>query len=156
VEDELVKALAALKPTTFVNVIVFGGDTKAYRRRLVRADADAIEDITEWVKLRGPVLRVERAGGIEIEKSDDDIHGGTRADLGLTEAFRDDPEMIVFLSDGRPTGKSVDEIHAMVAKFQAKRNKAAVINTIAYRSNAGKEFMEKLSADSEGTFKMVK
>ncbi len=156
VEDELVKALAALKPTTHVNVIVFGGDTKSYRRRLVAADADSIEDITEWVKRRGPVRRVERDGTIEVEVADDGIHRGTRTDLGLTEAFRDDPEMIVFLSDGRPTGKSEDEIHAMVAEFQEKRDKTAVINTIAYRSNAGKEFMQKLSADSKGTFKEVK
>ncbi|CAN5256465.1 hypothetical protein BH23VER1_BH23VER1_08550 [soil metagenome] len=155
VEDELVNALQAHPPTTFVNVIVFGSDTKGYRRQLVPAEPKNISSMVRWAKQRGPVRRVESKNGPGWERSDDGIHGGTRADLGLIEAFRDEPDVIVFLSDGSPTGVSENEIHDLVAKFQEKREKPVPIHTISYRSNSGQAFMEKLAADSGGDFKQV-
>jgi hypothetical protein len=83
------------------------------------------------------------------------FHHGTRADLGLAEAFNMKPDLIFFVSDGEPTGAQPAAILAAVAEAQKELARPAPIHSVAYMADSGQKFMKDLAEKNGGMYREV-
>lgn len=167
VEDEAIKVVQSLPSRTLFNLVMFAGAAHVFREeRMAVAGPETISSAVEWMKDHSPATRtVELTAelGRRPRTSQEfswgqyrgGLHGGTRADLALKACFELDPpvETIYFLSDGHPTGASVEAIYDLVEEFQQQRRKRAVIHTFSYQSESGRDFLQELAKRNEGRYR---
>jgi hypothetical protein len=130
---------------------VFSRDARSFRNRLVRATNEDKEKAINWVKKMSP----ETANDAQAEEDERQFHHGTRADLGLQQAFGLVPDVIFFASDGEPSGKTPPQILDQVTAAQKERTKPAVVNVVAYVADGGQSFMHDLATQNQGTFREI-
>lgn len=167
VEEEAIKVVQGLPARTLFNLVMFAGQAHVFREeRMAVAGPEVIGSAVEWMKDFSPAKRTEELTetlGRRPRTSQEfgwgqyrnGLHGGTRADLALKACFELDPpvQTILFLSDGHPTGATVESIYELVEEFQEQRSKRAVINTFSYQSDSGREFLQELAKRNEGTYR---
>lgn len=162
VVDELVESLEGMAQGggTF-NVIAFSGKVERfYQTGFKRVTEGSIAEARAWLMERDPAQIVKdkkikgKLAGPMFKDYKGGRHGGTNADAALKEAFRLKPRLIFFISDGEPTGVSASEVLKSVEKLQSSPKVA--INTLSYKSRAGRDFLKKLAKASEGTYSEVR
>ena len=151
VEREVGSVLKSLTSRSRFGIVVFSKDAEAYKAQLVAVTRDERSKAMRWLRKKSPaVLRDARAD--EEEKA---FHHGTRADLGLARAFSMQPDMIILVSDGEPTGKSASQILTEVDTLQVNRARRVMVNVVAYHADSGLSFMERLAQKNGGIFREV-
>ena len=172
-EEEVVKAINGLAPNAKMDVIMFSAEAHLFSQNMVTAGIPEKARAITWLKNYSPVKALPKG----VKSGTHDIwispsgkrHMGTRSDLALEEAFKLNPGLIFFVSDGEPTGVPTtakgaakkaanlpQEILAQVAKWQSELPKKVTINAIAYEADGGEDFMRKLAKDNGGEFKNIK
>lgn len=171
-EKEVERALLELEGSgAKFNLVAFSGGTINFKSRPISADEGSIRKALRWLKKQSPVNLLDKeeesASKKHFNKSGKK-HSGTRADLALDEAFRQRPDVILFLSDGQPsfTGslktkdkkaiKNTKSLITYIKELQQKRENPAVINTVAYLANSGQSFMKELARKNGGKYKNIK
>jgi hypothetical protein len=150
-ENEVIRVLQDMELKASFGLIVFSREAKAYRPQLVKATSEEKERGAAWLKKKNPIA-------IDDPKSDPEtkaFHQGTRADLGLAEAFNLAPDLIFFVSDGEPTGATPQQILASVAEMQKNLPHPAPIHAVAFMADGGQRFMKELAGQNNGTFREV-
>ena len=150
-EKEVTKLIHGLPDRAFFGIVVFSREARPFRNRLVRATNEDKEKAINWVKKMSP----EVANDPQAEEDERQFHHGTRADLGLEQAFAMIPDVIFFASDGEPSGKTPPQILEQVTAAQKERAKPAVVNVVAYVADGGQSFMRDLATRNQGAFREI-
>jgi hypothetical protein len=153
IEREAIRTLQRLPRGAQFNVILFAGKSYPYQERgLLTAEPRLITEVVEWMKDKSPSLN--KGVAVPWGQFKGGMHGGTRTDLALEQAFDMKPRTILLLSDGSPTGAKPPDILKKVEEWQKKLGRAATINTVSYRAPAsGVEFLIDLAEANGGRFK---
>jgi hypothetical protein len=129
---ELIPALQGLPPTSSFSIITFGQEAKPWFRGMVTADGQNTKLAIAFVK--------------ELE-----ANGGTPASAALAAAFAyPDATLIFFLSDGKPTDGSPDQILAQVRTLNAHRH--LVISTVGLGADQDERFLTALANENGGQY----
>ncbi|WP_269537799.1 vWA domain-containing protein [Cerasicoccus fimbriatus] len=161
VADEILKVLQSMSDNgsqTKFNIIGFAGGVETLSGSVREINEATIQRTKNWLRRMDPAKALKRDqtfDSIDWNKYQDGLHAGTRTDLALKKAFSMNPEQIILLSDGEPTGVSVDEILMLTAKLQEKQPNPVKINTISYRSKDGRSFMNALASRNSGEYLAV-
>lgn len=139
-EQEVVRNLVALDPRTDFGLVVFSDRPEEFRARLAAATDSAKSDAIVWLQARSPLLSPGN---------------GTRSDLGLAAAFALKPEVIIFVSDGQPTGVTPAAVLQLVRGRQAAMDSLVTIHAFAYYADSGQAFMRSLAGDNGGEYRDV-
>jgi ABC-type arginine transport system ATPase subunit len=150
-EKEVAKLIRGLPDNAYFGIVVFSREARGFHNRLVRASNEDKEKAVNWVKKMSP----EVANDAKAEEDERQFHHGTRADLGLEQAFALQPDVIFFASDGEPSGKTPPEILAQVMAAQKERAKPSVVNVVAYVADGGQSFMRDLATQNQGAFREI-
>jgi hypothetical protein len=150
-EKEVAKLIHGLPDRASFGIVVFSREARSFRNRLVRATNEDKEKAINWVRKMSP----EVAGDLQAEEDERQFHHGTRADLGLEQAFALLPDVIFFASDGEPSGKTPPQILEQVTAAQKERAKPAVVNVVAYVADGGQSFMRDLATQNQGAFREI-
>ncbi len=154
VVDELVKTLKPFVGIGSFNVLAFSREVERFRGRAFKdVSEDSLKYVEKWLLSYDPAEVVKGKSNINSSSFGGTAHSGTRADLALIEAFDLNPKMIIFLSDGDPTGKSKEEVLKIVDELQT--DPKTPINTLSYKSRSGRGFLRDLAAKNEGTYTEV-
>ncbi len=158
VVEEIIKTLEPMIGVGTFNVMAFAADVDKFRGSSFKpVTEDTIKSAEDWMMDRDPV---EANDGKAITSSNvfkgykNGRHMGTRADLALEEGFKTRPNMIIFLSDGDPTGKTEAEVLKLVDE-KLQDDPKIPINTVSYKSKNGRAFLKKLAENSGGTYSEV-
>ncbi len=158
VVEEMMDSLKPLIGVGSFNILAFGAEVEKFRGSSFKdVTEDSLKNAERWLMDRDPI---EANDGKPIKSSDvfkgykGGRHMGTRADLALKEGFSTRPNMIIFLSDGDPTGKDAGEVLKIVAELQD--DPKIPINTLSYKSKNGQAFLKKLAAQNNGEYSEVK
>lgn len=157
VADEVVSTLRNMNGVRF-NLIAFSKDANSFSPGFVRADTVSIERAKNWLDQMDPRHALApgqtKVNGSDFAAYKNGRHQGTRADLALELAFKQNPGLVIFLSDGEPTGMKSGEVIELTKKLlQAK---PVAINAISYKSDEGREFLKQLAEISGGSFTALK
>jgi hypothetical protein len=170
-EEEVIKAINGLAPNAKMDVITFSAEAHLFSQTMVTAGIPEKQRSINWLKSYSPCKALPKGvktGNHEIWTSPGGKrHMGTRSDIALEEAFKLNPGIIFFVSDGEPSappgkggGKKNDDVEkailAQVAKAQSEAPKKVIINAIAYEADSGQDFMRKLAERNGGEFKNIK
>jgi len=157
VVEEMIKTLKPMIGVGTFNILAFAGDVDKFRGSSFKpVTEDSLESAEKWLMDRDPI---EASDGEPVKDSNvfksykDGRHSGTRADLALEEGFKTRPNMIIFLSDGNPTGKSAADVLKLVEELQ--EDPKIPINTLSYKSKDGRGFLKKLAENSGGSYSEV-
>jgi hypothetical protein len=150
-EKEIIRAIRELDAQTRFSVVVFSKDAMSYDRGLVRATNEEKQRVFNWLRKVSP----EQGRDAKATEEERQFHHGTRADRGLAEAFSMNPDVIFFVSDGEPTGKTSSQILEQVLATQRERAQPAVINVVAYLADSGQKFMRELAQHNRGVYREV-
>lgn len=150
-EKEVSKLIRGLPDNAYFGIVAFSRDARGFHNRLIRASSEDKVKAINWVKKMSP----EVANDARTEEDERQFHHGTRADLGLEQAFALQPDVIFFASDGEPTGKAPPEILAQVVAAQKERAKPLVVNVVAYVADGGQSFMRDLATQNQGAFREI-
>tara|TARA_R100000027_G_scaffold46528_2_gene35404 strand:+ start:5902 stop:6894 length:993 start_codon:yes stop_codon:yes gene_type:complete len=164
VVEEIVKTLRSIQDVGTFNIIAFAGEADKFRGSgFMLATEDRIDAAEKWMMRLDPADAFPNRDAGGNTKNYKVFKGykkgrnlGTRADLALEEAFDMDPNMIIFLSDGEPTGKKAGEVLKLVKEFQSDQDEPVMINTLSYKSKDGRDFLRKLAANNGGSYSEVK
>lgn len=158
-EKEAFQAINGLDPVSRVNVIAFSKEAYTYNPRMMLANLNEKRRICDWLKTYSPILVLppgQKSGTFDVWASGKGArHGGTSSNTALEAAFLLSPGMIFFVSDGEPTDVPTYQILKNVEEWQAKASRKVIINAIAYRADAGEDFMRKLAESNGGEFKNI-
>jgi len=163
---EVAKGMSNLTEANEFNIITFAKQAYPYKPKLVRATPQEKEQAIEWFKKLTPsVLRqLKETGKPDMIGDVTDAHLGSRADLALEEALKMKPAMIMFISDGIPTGlkeRGAPGLIDDVTKWRMKYSSQTSINTVFYKTSNSekgpecKDFMTKLANQNGGQFRPV-
>jgi hypothetical protein len=150
-EKEVIRVIREMDLKSSFGLVVFSREAKPYRTHMVRSTNEEKERAIAWLKKHNPVVYIDPNADAE-EKA---FHRGTRADLGLAEAFKLAPDLIFFVSDGEPTGAKPAEILTAVEEAQKTLRRTAPIHSVAYLADSGQKFMKSLAEKNAGTFREV-
>ena len=134
--DELKRSLAGLPDHTWFHVALFSNDVVVppFQPAWLRATDENLERMTRW-------LDREVSTG-----------GGTRPGGAFQRLFGLDPppDAIFFLTDGEVP----PDTPSLVQRLN-QRLERAVVNTVAFGSEAGRAPLERIARDSDGAFRFV-
>jgi len=134
--DELKRSLSALPDHTWFHVALFSNDVvvPTFQRGWLRATDENLQRITQW-------LDREVSTG-----------GGTRPGGAFQRLFGLDPppDAIFFLTDGEVPPDTPSLVQRLNQRLQR-----AVVNTVAFGSEAGRAPLERIARDSDGVFRFV-
>lgn len=140
------------------NIIGFSKEADSFSENFVLADIKSIEQARNWLKQMDPRNALPKgkdaAQGSDFSACKDERHTGTRADLALELEFEQSLGLVIFLSDGEPTGKSSNEVLEMTSALLQKHKVA--INATSYKSQDGRKFLEELAKISGDTYTILK
>ena len=157
VVKEVVRTLKTIEGVGSFNIIGFSKETTTFSGSFVGATDSSVARAKKWLLELDPAHAVKNAKTVpEFFKAfaayKNGQHGGTQTGLALELAFKKRSKMIILLSDGEPTTDKA-EIHASLEKMQKK--KKIPINTVSYKSQKGRKFLEKIAEDSGGEYVTV-
>ncbi len=163
VEEEAKKTLRELPQGTPFGLLLFGSEVVAFRDALAAANPalveEAIEFLLEYSPLRNREEARERGESTNWRRLKGGVHGGTRTDLVMEQAFKLNPETIIMLSDGKPhiPGVRNEEEHVLelVRDLQRRRSRPIPVSVISYVLKSGREFMRDLAEQNDGQFVAV-
>ncbi len=149
--EELEKVVDSLEPRTMFNVMTFANGPLFFRKEMVPATEETLEDFAEWMAKQAP-------------------YGGTNTYDTLQRAIEEIPgvDTIFFLSDGIPvTGKYIAQEKILAEINNLNRFRKIRIHTIALllgSAPAGvpedkelaERFMKRLAEENQGEFISVK
>jgi len=134
--DELKRSLSALPDHTWFHVALFSNDVvvPSFQPGWLRATDENLERMTGW-------LDREVSTG-----------GGTRPGGAFQRLFGLDPppDAIFFLTDGEVPPDTPSLVQRLNQRLQR-----AVVNTVAFGSEAGRAPLERIASDSSGAFRFV-
>ncbi|MGA0285541.1 MAG: hypothetical protein ACO3P9_09765 [Phycisphaerales bacterium] len=134
--DELKRSLSALPDHTWFHVALFSNDVVVppFQPGWLRATDENLERMTGW-------LDREVSTG-----------GGTRPGGAFQRLFGLDPppDAIFFLTDGEVPPDTPSLVQRLNQRLQR-----AVVNTVAFGSEAGRAPLERIASDSSGAFRFV-
>jgi hypothetical protein len=139
-EQEVVRNLVALDPRTDFGLVVFSDQPELFRTRLAAAADTTKSDAIVWLHDRSPL---QSPGN------------GTRSDLALVAAFALKPEVIIFVSDGQPTGVTPAAVLQLVRSRQTTMDSLVTIHAFAYYASGGQAFMRSLAGENGGEYRDV-
>jgi hypothetical protein len=174
-QKEVENALRGMGPNGSFSIVAFAGDTSRFHGSLITCTPDNIDRAMKWLTRYSPAEVVRENGGkipTNWTPIKNGIHSGTRAEAGLEDGFKLNPDLIVFVSDGEPSlnvgkaekkslenGEKItkpEQIHPFVQELQAKQGKPITISAISYKADSGQAFMKKLATDNGGGYRDVK
>jgi hypothetical protein len=159
-EDEVQRALSGMDRKSTFNIILFSGKTFYFRGGLQPAESDNVLNAMNFVRQNSPATMFKgRKPGEKIDwaKEKGGRHSGTQPSDALKQAFRWDPDMIIFISDGEPTKPDTgDGVKALVQNLQKGREKQVKISAVAYFADGGQGFMKTMAESNGGVFKAIK
>jgi hypothetical protein len=159
VEMEVAKGVRALSEENEFNIIVFSQVAMPYKETMVKASMQEKERAISWLNRMSP----ERSNGdfTRTVNGVANFHKGTHVHLAMDEAFKFEPPLIIFISDGAPTGKKPDDILDQVRGLQSGVRNRSSINAVFYKTsnngdnNKAKDFMTRLCRENGGEFKAI-
>ncbi len=168
VEKEVENALNQIQSPATFNVLTFAEGGQKYQPRLRPAQTFEVERAMSWLNSQSPVPERLRHGNERVDWGGTKW-SGTELHAALVLAFELEPDVIVILSDGEPTfksrllpklgnGQTVDSTAKLlewVREQQSKLPSPAVINTIAYKGDAGTKFMKPLAEQNNGVMRVI-
>ncbi len=158
IEREVARALDGIIGVSRFNIIAFAGSTSRFQSSPVPADETQVEQAKQWLARNNPRTAVEKGETpqrVPWDRRKSGRHFGTRTDKALRTAFRQEPDVIILLSDGEPTDVSATEIYSMVDDLQAGMTKRVQINTFSYQTTSGRAFMKELAERNGGRYTSV-
>ena len=163
VVKELVRTLRSIENIGTFNIVAFSKDIDTFSsRNFILATSDKIDSAEKWLLKLDPseaVVDAQKNGGTANFKIFRNFrkgsHMGTRTDLALEEAFDMEPNMIVILSDGDPSGMTDKEVLKLVSELQKENGRIIPINTLSYKSKDGRKFLKELASQNDGTYAEV-
>lgn len=171
-EEELRKSLSGLSSETRFNIVVFSARATTFRTTMQRITPSVIDEAVRWVSARGPVRRLPSGKDSVPDGSFflNTPNAGTQADVAFERAFRMNPDVIIFLSDGAPTfgsesrlrlegGGRVDsdkKLLEWIRQEQAGRPSPIPIHAVGYMPDSGEAFMRSLAEQNGGRFELIR
>jgi hypothetical protein len=149
-EDEVKRVIRSLDDKTQFGLVAFAGSAHLYKPELVAATSDEKQRAISWLRKQNPV-GYQQSTDPETKAK----HHGTRADLGLEAAFDLNPDTVIFVSDGEPSGTNASEVLKLVSKWQTDRTRPVKINSFAYLADSGQKFMQDLAKQTAGDFREI-
>ena len=151
VVDELVKTLEKIDNRGRFNIIAFSGGVETFTSSFTPISLSSIEDAKKWLLDRDPA---EAIGGKDPNNPNSfpKRHQGTSSGKALEEAFRKQPGVIFFLSDGEPTDKNPQQIYKIVEELQGAEK--TPINTISYKTSSN--FLKTLAEKNDANYTQVR
>jgi hypothetical protein len=150
-EKEVSRVIREFDLKSRFGLVVFSGEAKSFRTHLVNSTTEEKDRAIAWLKKNSPEILDDPNADQERRA----FHHGTRADLGLQEAFNLIPDVILFVSDGEPSGVKPHEVLATVEAAQKTLPRPAPIHSVAYLADDGQRFMKELAEKNSGTFREV-
>lgn len=177
IRSEINRTINAFRPGSRFNIICFGNNADAFKKKSVAATsgskADAIAFMRDYYK--GDFTRTRTGDGVDEKdpipyvpirpsdlKSTRDTSGGSRYDMALLAAFEQRPDTIFLLTDGEPSTSrdgerlSKREILTMVRKAgkRAYGSKTPRVNGISV-NGIGKGYLEDIARTYNGKVKVI-
>src|SRR5690606_28764041 len=131
-------------------LVAFAGSAHLYKPELAAATSDEKQRAISWLRRQSPIRAQE-----ETDPESKAKHHGTRADLGLEAAFDLNPDTVIFVSDGEPSGTNAGEVLKLVSTWQQGRTRPVKINSFAYLADSGQKFMQDLATQTAGEFREI-
>ncbi len=164
VKSELRKSIAGLEPYVRFNILTFGTDVDAWKKKMVAANPLNRSSADTFLERLEPLGGASKSGLAEaglaasanLEAGKTNTYGALMAALQVEEGspseYSVDADTVFFLSDGRPsTGRFIDPDEILAAVRRANELRRVVIHTFAI-GEFQKGFMRKLAAENGGTF----
>ena len=134
-KGELWRCLKKLPPNVRFNIVIFHTEFTPWRKRLVKASGGAKKSAIEFVSQLSPQMDTNIYDAVAFAMSDPSV------------------DTIYLLSDGLPNCGRVPTPEAVLREVRRLNlTRRVVINTIAFGTEEGIDFMKRLAAENGGKF----